>query len=102
MKRFLLIALIAAFSVGATCSVPPIVIEPPGTDKCTAACKNLQALGCEEGKPLPDGTTCVQFCERTQKKGHWLDTECHAKVQSCAEIEQKCSKKRPVVIPGEK
>jgi hypothetical protein len=88
--------------LGATCDPPPVVIVPPDTDKCPAACANLQVLGCEEGDPLGDGTTCTEFCIRTQKNGAWLDPDCVSKVQSCHEIEKTCAQKRPVIIPGEK
>ncbi len=87
--------------LAAHCEPPPVVIEPPDTDKCPAACAHLQVLGCEDGDPLPDGTTCTDFCYRTQKHGAWLDPGCVSKIPTCQDIE-KCAKKRPIVIPGEK
>lgn len=97
MKRFLIIVL-AIFMVGLLaaghcghCQPGPTPIEPDGTEDCPAACARLQQLGCPEGDPLPDGTTCAEFCQETQRKGHALDPTCVKTIQTCEELETKCN-----------
>lgn len=61
--------------------------EPTDTDQCAAACDHLAQLGCEEGQPLEDGTTCTTFCEQTQRSGHALNASCVKQVKTCAELD---------------
>lgn len=87
MKRTIALALLLA-GCGALMPVP-VPIEPTDTGKCPEACERLRALGCEEGQPLEDGTTCETFCQETQKAGHALNPTCVADISSCHEI-QRC------------
>lgn len=82
------VALVCCLLSGATCQSPvvPVIIEPKDTDKCPAACENLRRLGCDEGKPLEDGTTCEKFCLDTQKNGHPLNPTCVMSIKVCSEI----------------
>ena len=86
----LAILLFAAFSLGATCRPVPTPIEPLDTADCHAACVNLRNLGCVEGQPLEDGTSCREFCEETQRSGHALRPKCVMKISMCVDID-KCS-----------
>jgi len=74
---------------GVTCQPvhPPIPIEPNDTENCAAACTHLTALGCPEGEPLEDGTSCTKFCVDTQKSGHPLNPTCVMKMTACSELE---------------
>lgn len=65
----------------------PVPHPPEDTDQCPAACERLRELGCEEGSPLEDGTTCEQFCIDTQESGHALNPTCVKSINSCEEIE---------------
>lgn len=60
---------------------------PTDTANCTDACKHLNDLGCPEGKPLADGTTCAKFCEDTQNTGHSLKPSCVMKIQKCSDMD---------------
>lgn len=81
--------------VGISChgSLVPVVIEPTDTDKCPAACAHLQMLGCAEGQPLEDGTTCEQFCTDTQENGQPLNPTCVMSIKTCAGI-NACTQSR--------
>lgn len=68
---------------------PPVLTD---THLCAAACEHIK--DCDEGKPLPDGTTCEQLCTHLQDNGVWLQPACVMQVKSCAEIEQCELKKR--------
>ena len=83
--RLLMAFGLAVMLSGATCSTrpPPVVVPVSGSDWCGPACENLQRLGCEEGEPLEDGTSCSAFCEETQKQGHPLNPRCVAHITSC-------------------
>jgi hypothetical protein len=77
------------------CSSTPAPAAPskaglPDPANCAAACEHLQALGCEEGKPLEDGTTCTKFCEDSQTSGHALKAGCVQEIQICAELATRC------------
>lgn len=61
---------------------PPCPI-PPSDNLCASACEHLRDMGCEEGKPLEDGTTCETFCEETQANGHALRPSCVLELESC-------------------
>ena len=69
------------------CGPRPIPHIPPDTAQCSAACENLRAIGCEEGEPLSDGTSCEKFCVDTQNSGHWLNPTCVKDITSCDDIE---------------
>jgi hypothetical protein len=56
---------------------------------CQAFCQHLRVLGCPEGAPLADGTSCETFCIDTQEAGHSLNIPCILQVQGCAEL-QRC------------
>jgi hypothetical protein len=71
------------------CVTIPTEVDPTNTANCTEACSHLALLGCEEGKPLLDGTSCTVFCENTQKAGHALNSACVMTIKACPEIE-KC------------
>jgi hypothetical protein len=81
--------LVLLLLIGLSCSSTPTPHprEPTDTDQCAAACEHLLALGCEEGKPLEDGTTCTSFCEQTQQAGHALNPTCAKQVKTCAELD---------------
>jgi len=80
------------FLVGCHYYIPPVVAIPADDSACPAACIHLRDLGCPEGDPLPDGTSCEKFCSETQKAGHDLHPGCIAKIQSC-EDQHLCSTK---------
>jgi hypothetical protein len=61
----------------------------PFQQPCEAFCQHLRALGCKEGEPLRDGTSCETFCINTQEAGHNLHIPCILERQSCTEL-QKC------------
>jgi len=83
---FLVLPLIGCYNI-----YIPSIPTTPRDDNCVGACQHLQALGCEEGEPLPDGTTCVEFCEQTQKAGHALRPSCIMKITTCDPEEmEKC------------
>lgn len=60
--------------------------EPKIEESCEAACAHLSELGCDEAKPLEDGTSCVTFCENTTKAGHSLGLACITHVASCKDV----------------
>jgi hypothetical protein len=100
MKRILTLGtflFIAAVSFGATCRPPPVPIEPMDTVDCPAACEKMRSLGCPEGQPLADGTTCEKFCKDTQKSGHALRPSCVKDITSCSQINE-CTKKPREVL----
>ena len=66
---------------------PPVVIEAGGAEFCPAACAQLTTLGCSEGLPLEDGTTCEVFCVETVENGHPLNPECISKLTACDDID---------------
>jgi hypothetical protein len=80
--------LVACMLLGASCQTrpPPIPIEPHDTVDCAAACERLQHLGCPEGDPLSDGTTCLEFCTNTQQSGHPLNPSCVMDMESCNDL----------------
>lgn len=97
MKNLLLVILACLFCCG--CGSCPLVptpapIDPRDATTCPGACMHLRQLGCEEGQPLPDGTTCEVFCERTQAAGHALRPSCVMQITTCAELESRCSQPR--------
>jgi hypothetical protein len=53
---------------------------------CQAFCQHLRVLGCQEGEPLADGTSCETFCIDTQEAGHNLNIPCILQLQTCAEL----------------
>jgi len=102
MKRLLITAILAslaAFSMGATCRTKPspAPIEPKDTKDCPLACEHLRALGCPEGEPLEDGTTCEKFCKDTQESGHALRPSCVITITSCDQIDECTGPPREVL-----
>lgn len=93
-----LLALIVLSGVSAiACGPEPIRVGPrlpDDTASCASACDHLLAIGCEEGKPLEDGTSCKDFCEATQNAGHALNPSCIAHVRACAEMATVCGQGR--------
>jgi hypothetical protein len=74
--------------------IKPKPVEPKDTASCADACGKLNKLGCEEGKPLEDGTSCEKFCVDSQQSGHALRPSCIVeKVQKCADIQPVCFEK---------
>ena len=71
----------------------PLPIDPGDSDQCAPACARMESLGCPEGQPLSDGTSCTQFCKDTQRAGHALNPTCLTKILTCEEIET-CSVNR--------
>ena len=63
---------------------------PPPEENCSAACANMEKLGCPEGKPLPDGTTCEKFCEDTITAGHAMNSACVATATTCERVHSVC------------
>jgi len=51
------------------------------------ACEHLRVLGCPEGQPLEDGTTCEKFCKDTQENGQPLNPTRVMSITTCIEIE---------------
>ena len=58
---------------------------------CPAACEKLRELGCPEGQPLEDGTTCEKFCKDTQESGHALRPSCVMNITACSQVND-CTK----------
>ena len=89
LQPFVLAILAHLMLSGATCRGPilHVVSEPEDTDNCPAACQNLRALGCSEGQPLPDGTSCERFCVETQINGMPLNPTCIMQITSCDEVD---------------
>ena len=75
----------------------PTPFPVPDTGQCEAMCLHLQALGCEEGKPLYDSDlpgapgvpneTCTEDCEKQQNNGVFYNPSCVKKAASCSDIE---------------
>jgi len=87
--KMLALLIMAGMLVGSSCvnvRPPPVHIEPDDTPNCAAACKKLIELGCPEGQPLEDGTTCEQFCIDTQESGHPLNPTCVMGMTACSEL----------------
>jgi len=86
--RMILYLFVAGMMFGATCQTRPIPIpiEPDDTHNCASACDKLAELGCPEGLPLADGTTCEKFCTDTQQSGHPLRPTCVMGMTSCSEL----------------
>lgn len=88
LLKMLAVVVLAAMMLGASCrgpvTPPPIAVEPNDTENCPAACENLRKLGCPEGEPLENGTTCEKFCEDTQKAGHGLNPTCVMAMTECS------------------
>ncbi len=96
LTQILLAILLGILLMGATCTdvqPPPIILEPTDTANCASACARLSELGCPEGEPLEDGTTCTMFCEETQKQGHPLNPTCVMDMTSCTQLNE-CSAPR--------
>jgi hypothetical protein len=60
------------------------------SEKCGEMCSHLKQLGCEEGEPLPDGTSCEDFCKSMGNNGHNLNISCILSIKECSELSTKC------------
>jgi len=89
MKHFLIV-IVMMMAVVSCKTMPPIVIEPDGSEFCPSACHQLKTLGCPEGEDLPDGPSCVEFCTNTQKSGHSMNPGCLMTIETCNEVHTKC------------
>jgi hypothetical protein len=92
MTKLTYITIVVVLSLvlsGATCQAPvvPVIIEPGDTAMCPAACERLRVLGCPEGQPLEDGTTCENFCIKTQENGQPLNPVCVTTITVCSELD---------------
>jgi len=85
MKR-LVGVLLAYLVVGCQPTHPLVIIEAKGTQNCAAACGRLARLGCPEGLSLEDGTSCTEFCEKTQRNGHPLNPNCVMGIETCSDL----------------
>jgi len=65
---------------------PPIEKVPRETWKCADACKHLRDLGCPEGQPLADGTSCTTWCEKTERAGMPVGVQCIVAAPDCNSI----------------
>jgi len=91
MKSLLLGLALLGLGCGSIPIVHPTPVDPGDRWMCGDACEHLRTLGCEEGKPLQDGTSCEDFCETTQDSGHALRPSCVVTITKCAELDTKCS-----------
>lgn len=91
MMRTLLFLAIGLGSACGPAELPPPRL-PTDTADCPAACAHLRALGCEEGQPLEDGSSCESFCEDTQNAGHALNPSCVKSIRRCEDLEPVCRK----------
>ena len=79
---------IAAIAAGCVSSIQhPAIHAPNDTPQCADACVHLRTLKCAEGNPLPNGTTCEQFCQSTQQSGHALILSCVMRINNCSEMD---------------
>jgi hypothetical protein len=85
--KFVWILLVLSMSGCAHCE-RGVTPDPEDSQLCPEACAHLQELGCPEGDPLPDGTTCSSWCVYTQEQGHWLNLPCILSIESCDELEE--------------
>ena len=96
MWRILLVFLALAPFLGGCGSCPKdptLILQPNDTAQCGAACAHLVTLGCPEGQPLGDGTSCEKFCVDTQQAGHALAPSCIVTIKACPEL-AKCQAPR--------
>lgn len=86
MRRFAFIVLALAGCLPEP--VNPDAEEPNyvGED-CPAYCSNMQRLGCEEGKPTPNGASCLEVCKNSLTGPVPFNTACASKAVSCEESE---------------
>lgn len=111
---------IAMCVVTAPCCSPskdpePVIRPQPGEELCPAVCSHIgpvtpetpDALGCEEGTPVPvsaGGTvecepdagvkeciSCVEFCIEQHRNGIFWNTECLLTIGACEQIETVCN-----------
>lgn len=92
MKRLFIIALFIMAAVACNgWKPPPAPVPPKDTEDCPAACEKLRSLGCPEGEPLEDGTTCEVWCKQTQDSGHALRPSCVVTITDCKQLHD-CAK----------
>jgi hypothetical protein len=86
----------ASCLLGGTCKHDVTDVRPKPTDagspsECSAACKHLRELGCEEGKPTPAGASCEDVCNNVERSGTvTLHPACVIHIKHCNEI-QSCA-----------
>ena len=89
-----LIGAISSSSCTTTDTVKPSNGGTPSSvvqQQCASFCQHLRTMGCREGEPLQDGTSCEVFCVNTQEAGHNLNIPCVLQTQSCTEL-QRCNR----------
>lgn len=117
--KVITLVIFAVFLPAATCNVggkvtpnPPVITDQHA---CSAACSNLEQLGCDEARPINMGrvckivtdckgldgqpdkrqeciagtctTSCTNFCIETENQGVWLDPVCVSKITECKQID---------------
>jgi hypothetical protein len=92
MKRGVVLFSVVLLGCPTRSNIPNPRPLPTDTASCRTACDHLETLGCPEGSPLEDGTTCTKFCEDTQNSGHALNPSCVAEIKSCKEVETICAR----------
>jgi len=76
----------ATIALWGCCTTAPVPESIEDIEFCNAACAWMAKMGCEEGQPLPDGTSCADFCRQTQESGHWINPRCLATTTGCEQI----------------
>ncbi len=96
LAAVMLVAGVFGLITGTGCvEAQPLEAQRPRRDPayCEAACSNLKALGCEEGKDLVFGGarhTCAADCLETQNNGHAMNAKCISRVTSCNQVHTVC------------
>ncbi len=89
------VVVLVAFALAGCPAQPP---KPPPTEEpdasrptgtCASACENMRRLGCELGKPTPNGASCESVCDRVQREngGAGFNVHCLARASACAGAE---------------
>ena len=61
---------------------------PPGVVTCAAYCAHAAELGCDQGRPTPNGATCMQVCDNVQTSGYaQMDLRCGYSATNCSAID---------------
>jgi hypothetical protein len=88
-----LIALVACTPAPAPTNPKPDAVEAGTGFSCETACARWAELGCEEGKPTPNGASCAEVCSNLVYSGVVeLNLECRSRVAKCSEIDE-CERK---------
>lgn len=64
MRAISIIVILVLSGCGSCGSTPPPDPEPVPVPKptCSDLCAHYRVLGCEEGRPTPNGASCEQWC----------------------------------------